>query len=95
MDFLQGCVWAWCNANGRGSGKWFSAHDFLAGNNRDWTGTPRQTIFDNRKKAGISDEKAYEQAGKDAGMLLKRVLAVEARTFDTRVAGRCREYTWV
>jgi len=71
MDFLQGAVYCWCKNR---KDEWFAAKDLLGGDNYFWQGTPMIVLYE---KSG--DE---EQAAKDAGWLLKRVLDDDKRRFE-------------
>ena len=48
------------------------------------------------KRINMQNEKSkdVEQAGKDAGWLLKKVIDDDKRTFDTRKNGLVRQYRW-
>jgi hypothetical protein len=83
-DFLQGAVYAWCNSN---KNKPFFCRDLIGGDNSPWENTPLQALCDNHKKAGKSPQKIREEAGKDAGKLLKAVLVEdENKSFDQEKA---------
>ncbi|HCZ36319.1 MAG TPA: hypothetical protein DHV26_10390 [Cytophagales bacterium] len=83
MDFLQGAVYSWCNSQ---KNEWFAARDLLGGGNFHWAGTPMIVLY----------EKSHdiEQAGKDAGWLLKRVLQDDKRTFESSSDGWVKQYRW-
>jgi hypothetical protein len=83
MAFLQGSVYSWCKNR---KGEWFAARDLLGGDNFYWEGTPMYSLY---KKS-----KDVEQAGKDAGWLLKKVINQDKRSFNTRKNGLVREYYW-
>jgi len=83
LDFLQGAVYCWCK-NRRD--EWFAARDLLGGDNFYWEGTPMFALYEKSKDV--------EQAGKDAGWLLKRVINDDKRTFNTTVNGLVRQYCW-
>ena len=82
-DFLQGAVYSWCKNK---KGEWFAARDLLGGDNFYWEGTPMYALYEKSKDV--------EQAGKDAGWLLKKVINKDKRSFNTRKEGRVREYCW-
>jgi hypothetical protein len=81
-DFLQGAVYAWCNAKGN---KWFFFKDLMGGNNYYWTNTPLAVLYEHYIKMGNDDPCAVAKAGQDAGMLLKSVLKDDKnKTFDQK-----------
>lgn len=88
--YLQGAVYCWCNSSQKG--KWFKAQDFLGGNNTFWEGTPIYRLYERLLPKG--HDYAHEQAGKDAGRILKSLLNEDARAFETR-KGFVREYRWL
>jgi len=93
LDFLQGAVYACCASKPNG---WFSARDFLGAGNSDWGDIPLQALHNKHRLSGKSYVKARDLAGKEAGKLLKRVIANELhKNFDTIVAKRIRQYKLV
>ncbi len=82
-DFLQGAVYCWCKNRKE---EWFAARDLLGGENYHWQGTPMFALYEKSH-----DE---EQAGKDAGWLLKSVIKEDKRTFKTKKEGLVRQYCW-
>lgn len=90
-DYLRGAIYSWCNNNKK---KWFSARDFLGGDNYYWQGTPLIVLFEKHKGLGKNDQKSIKDAGKDAGWLLKKVISEDKRTFDTKTEQRIRKYSW-
>lgn len=96
MDFLKEAVYCWCNNH---PDDWFTAVDFVGGNNANWDGTPLIAITNHYLNAGKTLAEAEDQAGKDLGMILKIVLKNgQTRTFGTiekKKAGRWRQYRWV
>ena len=92
-DFLLGSVYCWCKTK---KDVPFNLQLLLGGENKDWTGTPLLFLFErllNRDRSNGNE--AYEQAAKDAGRLLKELLANnEFRSFETFVE-RTRYYRWV
>lgn len=84
--YLQGSVYCWCNTR---KDEWFKAQDFLGGGNTFWEGTPVYRLYERLLPKGHNY--AHEQAAKDAGRILKSVLADDTRTFETR-KGFVREY---
>jgi len=83
MDFLQGAVYCWCKNR---KNEWFAARDLLGGDNFDWNGTPMLTLYNKSKD--------IEQAGKDAGWLLKKTIEEDDRVFETKIDGLVRHYRW-
>lgn len=89
--FLQGCVYCWCQTNGHKS---FHLRDLMGGTNEDWTHTPLIPLYTHYTAMGRSNAVAFEQAAKDAGWLLKRVLERDHRRFRSfEEFGRA--YEWV
>ena len=60
-DFLQGAVYSWCKNR---KDEWFAARDLLCGDNYYWQGTSMIALYEKSEDV--------EQAGKDAGWLLKK-----------------------
>ena len=60
-----------CNANPT---KPFSVRILFGGGNRDWHGTPMQSIYNYFLAQGYSGEDAATRAAQDAGYLLKETL---------------------
>jgi hypothetical protein len=83
MDFLQGAVYSWCKNR---KDEWFAARDLLGGDNFYWEYTPMYALYE---KSGD-----VEQAGKDAGWLLKKVLDIDKRSFENKKEGLVRKYRW-
>jgi hypothetical protein len=82
MDFLQGAVYCWCKNR---KDEWFAARDLLGGDNYYWEGTPMSALYEKSKDK--------EQAGIDAGWLLKRVIDNDKRFFETKEEF-VRQYRW-
>lgn len=58
----------------------FTLSDLVGKENANWEGTPLQRLYD--KNSHFNDEKKqYAQTAKDAGLLLKKVLEEDLRTF--------------
>ncbi len=91
-DFLQGAVYCWCKNRPE---EWFSLRDLMGGDNFYWEGTAMYPLYDNLVTRGHASNQAIEQAGKDGGWLLKRVITDDQRNFETREANLIREYRWV
>ncbi len=92
LDFLQGAVYCWCKNR---SDDWFSARDLLGGENYHWAGTPLLPLYLKHEDKGKDWEQAVKDAGKDAGWLLKSVIANDKRTFETKKEELIRKYRWV
>lgn len=91
-NFLLGAVYCWCNNQGE---KWFSARDFLSKENSSWIGTPLIVLNEKHKKDGKEEKYCKEEAGKEAGRLLKETLYYNTRHFETRTGDNIREYRWI
>jgi hypothetical protein len=89
-DFLQGAAYCWCK--NRPKEDWFSLRSLMGGENYFWSGTPMLPLWE--KHNGVSSD-PVKAAGKDGGWLLKKVLADDVRTFETREGAFIREYRWV
>jgi hypothetical protein len=86
-DFLQGAVYCWCKNR---PDEWFSLRDLMGGENYHWNGTPLLPLYEKYHPAAD----AVERAGRDGGWLLKKVIADDARAFETRHAEMIRQYRW-
>jgi|SRR5574344_124706 hypothetical protein len=91
MDFLQGAVYSWCKNQKR---EWFSARDFLGGDNYYWQGTPLLVLYEKHIQKGKSWEDSVKDAGKDAGWILKKVIDLDKRSFETKKEELIRKYRW-
>jgi len=94
MDFLRGAVYAWCITRKR---DWFSLKDLFGGINYRWQGTPLAILNEIRAStpSTMSTTGGADTAGRDAGILLKRVLIEdERRSFKTMKEGTTRKYCW-
>lgn len=89
QNFLQGAVYCWCKNR---KDEWFSLRDLMGGDNYYWKGTPLLPLY--LKHEGVNDDPVKE-AGKDAGWLLKSVIANDQRIFDTKKEDLIRKYRWV
>ncbi len=87
-DFLQGAVYCWCKNRPK---EWFSLRDLMGGENYYWQGTPLIPLYE--KHQAVAD--AVERAGKDGGWLLKHVIDIDKRRFETREAELIRQYRWI
>ena len=91
-DYLQGAVYCWCKNKSR---EWFSAREFLGGENFDWNGTPMIVLYEKHIRKGKTDEQAISDAGKDAGWILKKVIHDDQRNFETKKENLIRKYRWI
>lgn len=107
MDFLRGAVYGWCITRKR---DWFTLKDLFGGINYRWQGTPlyilheipgsddsAQSASSARKEGGPvgGASGGADSAGRNAGLLLKRVLIEdERRSFRTVKDGTTRRYCW-
>lgn len=89
--FFQGAVYCWCN--NKETNEWFNARDFIGGNNFYWEHYPLGVLYFRQINAGKTSDEAFEQAAKDAGTILKKVLADDDKTFETE-GGYTRRYRW-
>lgn len=90
INFLQGAVYCWCKNR---KNEWFSLRDLMGGDNYYWDDTPMIKLWEkhnNLKKADPVDE-----AGKDGGWLLKKVVQKDKRKFETKEEDRIRKYRWI
>lgn len=87
-DFLQGAVYCWCKNN---KGKWFSLRDLMGGDNFYWQRTPLMPLY---HKHEIDKGNPIKEAGKDAGWILKSVLANDKREFESKKENLIRKYRW-
>lgn len=92
IAFLQGAVYCWCNNM---KDEWFSARDFLGGDNYYWEGTPLFVLYEKHISLGKDIDSSTKDAGKDAGWLLKKVIDDDKRTFETKKEDLIRKYRWV
>ncbi len=93
LDFLQGCIYCWCNNN---PNQWFSLRDLMGNHNYDWHDTPLIFLYEkHRYKLHKSNEISIQAAGKDAGWLLKKVIHEDKRKFDTKKENLIRQYKWI
>ncbi|MDE6264915.1 MAG: hypothetical protein K2M11_07195 [Paramuribaculum sp.] len=90
LKFLQGAVYCWCKNR---KGEWFAARDLIGGDNYFWEGTPLFFLYDRYKREGKDNDSAIEEAAKDAGWLLKKVIQEDKRLFNSDKAF-VRRYKW-
>lgn len=88
LDFLQGAVYLWCKDHPL---DWFGLRNFMGGANNDWNGTPMQGLYE-RHALTMSPVSASRRAAMDGGRLLKRVLDLDGRVFESRKGYRTAEY---
>lgn len=91
LSFLQGAVYAWCDAHGTEA---FAARDFVGDKNFYWQGTPLIVLFNHYYTHNQNGNYAVKQAGRALGHLLKRVIVDDKRTYTTHIAKRVRHYKW-
>ncbi|ENM8676647.1 hypothetical protein AB8302_004681 [Vibrio parahaemolyticus] len=89
-SFLQGAVYCWCK--NRSQEDWFSLSELMGGENFYWEGTPLMSLYLKHEKN--ESENPVNQAGIDAGWLLKSVIASDLRYFETKKEFRKRMYRW-
>ncbi len=91
LCYLQGAVYCWCKNRKNEN---FSLRDLVGGENYFWQGTPLFVLYEiNEKKHEV--KKAVKEAGKIAGHLLKKVVIIDKRKFETYREGLIRKYKWV
>lgn len=88
--FLQGAVYCWCAIR---KSEWFCARDFIGGDNSYWEHYPLGVLYLRHINKHRGHDYAFDQAAKDVGKILKRVLSEDKRTFETKVE-RTRSYRW-
>lgn len=91
-EFLRGAVYCWVK-NRREEA--FSLRDLVGGENTDWDRTPLDHIYKKHRAKGKDTDAAFADAAKDAGWLLKAVLAEDKRTFTVAKEGLVNSYRWV
>lgn len=91
-DFLQGTVYCWCKNR---NDEWFALRDLMGGPNFNWSATPMAVLFDKHLAIGKTNEQAIDNAGKDGGWLLKRVINDDDRQFETIQEEQTRKYRWL
>jgi hypothetical protein len=92
VDFLQGAVYCWCKNN---KGKWFTMLDLMGGDNRDWSKTPLEILYNKHIQNGKTVKEAFDNAGKESGWLLKKVINNDRRQFETEETDINRKYRWL
>ena len=76
--YIQGAVHSHCNNN---ADEEFSVRILFGGDNKNWTNTPLQCIYDYHKYIGKTKDPA-DAAAKDVGWLFKSVLIDDVRVFE-------------
>ena len=88
--FLQGAVYSWCITR---KNEWFCARDFIGGDNYYWEHYPLGVLYFRHINKHRGHDYAFDQAAKDAGKILKRVLSEDHRMFETKKE-YTRSYRW-
>ena len=88
--FLQGAVYCWCKNR---KDEWFSLRDLMGGENYYWNNTPLIKLWEKHNKLGKSDP--VIDAGKDGGWILKKMIQIDNRNFETKEEEMIRKYRWV
>ena len=91
-NFLQGAVYSWCKNRKE---EWFSLSNLMGGDNFFWEGTPMMALFMKHKNKGKNDKSSIKGAGVDGGWILKEVLRVDKRSFESKLEFKSRFYKWV
>lgn len=90
--YLQGAVYSWVKNR---SGEWFAVRNLVGGDNFEWQGTPLYPLFEKHVSLGKDNNNAITAAAKDAGWVLKRVLADDKRHFEVGRSGLTAAYRWL
>ena len=90
--FMQGAVYCWVKNR---FAEPFALRDLFGGENTIWTDTPLQVLYSRQAALGKTPAEAHEQAAKDAGWLLKKMLRDDQRTFTCQKDGLVNHYVWV
>ena len=77
--YLQGAVYAWCNCKKQEE---FRFATFAGGDNYYWEGTYLDPLYENQETS--DNKKAFAEAAKYGGMLLKQVLKNDKRVFTSK-----------
>ena len=89
-NFLQGAVYCWCKNR---KNEWFSLRDLMGGDNYYWNDTPMIKLWE--KHSNLKKADPVDEAGKDGGWLLKKVVQKDKRKFETKEEDRIRKYRWI
>lgn len=76
LKYLKGRVYSWCLKHPNDE---FSVYLFFGHENSDWTGKPIQVLYENRCELKSSNPALA--AGMDCGLLLRRMLQDDKRTY--------------
>jgi hypothetical protein len=90
--FCQGAVYCWIQLR---RDEPFGVRELVGGENRNWSGTPLQVLYDRQIGLGRKHQKAMELAGQAFGWLLKEALEDDKRTFKEVRQDRRKAYRWV
>lgn len=90
MNFLQGAVYCWCKNR---KNEWFSLRDLMGGDNYYWNDTPMIKLWE--KHSNLKKADPVDEAGKDGGWLLKKVVQKDKRKFETKEEDMIRKYRWI
>lgn len=91
-NFLQGAIYAWCKNHKK---EWFALRDLMGGENFDWGNTPLQILYDKHIAQGKCPDDAVAAAGRDGGWILKKVISLDGRQFETKKEAMTRQYRWL
>jgi hypothetical protein len=67
----------------------------MGGDNRDWSKTPLEILYNKHIRDGKSAQEAFDNAGRESGWLLKRVVNDDKRQFETEETPINRKYRWL
>ena len=90
INFLQGAVYCWCKNR---KNEWFSLRDLMGGDNYYWNDTPMIKLWE--KHSNLKKADPVDEAGKDGGWLLKKVVQKDKRKFETKEEDMIRKYRWI
>lgn len=94
FDFLQGAVYCWCKNR---PNEWFSMKDLMSEENSNWDQTPLVYLLNKHKRMWDDNNKIIDEASKDSGWLLKKVINDDNRLFQTKkikLGKEIRQYKW-
>jgi len=89
MKFLQGAVYCWCKNR---PDEWFSIRDLMGGENFFWQGTPLYCLYEKHEN---NSNDPVKSAGIDSGWLLKKVIHLDKREFESRDGEMIKQYLWI
>jgi len=90
--FLLGAVYCWIKNK---KDQPFSLRDLVGGENTYWGNIPLHAIYKKHTDLGKDPHSAFEDAAKDAGWLLKRVINDDQRSFNFVKLGLVNSYSWI